>query len=180
MLEDMGSAPEKEEKPLEEKKPKKRSSREEAERLQNELEEIKDKFEEMKNKYAYDLAEYDNFRKRSQKELESRSLEAKAGFIEKLLPVLDNFERASQNKEAGYEDYRKGVDMTVNQLWEILKGMNVEPFGEKGEAFDPNLHNAVMHIEDENAGENEIIDVFVRGYKAGERIIRPASVRVAN
>jgi len=169
-----------EEKPAEEKKQKKKPGKEELEALQNDLAEMSDKLAEKNDEYLRLCADYANYKNRTGKELDTRSLNARAGVIEKILPVLDNFERASQNKDAFYEDYRKGVDMTVKQLFAILKGMSVEPFGEKGETFDPNIHSAVMHIEDENAGENEITYVDLKGYKIGERVIRPASVVVAN
>ena len=97
-----------------------------------------------------------------------------------LLPVLDNFERAASNKEASLEDYQKGIDMIFNQFNDILKKAGVEAFGEKGDEFDPNIHSAVMHIDDENEKENVIVDVFSKGYKLGDRVLRAAVVKVAN
>jgi molecular chaperone GrpE len=155
------------------KKGKKKHAKEEVEKLERELAEARDQ-------WVRTLAEYDNFRKRSQKEREALYGETKAEVLSKLLPAIDNFERAAQNTEASYEDYRKGVEMTANQLLETMKGMQVEPFGEAGERFDPNLHSAVMHVEDGQYGENEIVDVFQKGYKMGERVLRPATVKVAN
>ena len=124
-------------------------------------------------------ADYDNFRKRTVKEKEQSYGNGKADAIEKLLPVYDNLERAmSQPTED--EAYKKGVEMTMTQLVGILSGMGVEIFGEKGDAFDPNLHNAVMHTEEEDTPENTITQVFQKGFKMGDKIIRFAMVQVAN
>ncbi len=162
-----------EEAPAEEKKQKKKTDKSEIEKLQTDLAEATDK-------YLRTLAEYDNFRKRSQKEKEALYTDIKADVLVKILPVLDNFDRAADNLSASYEDYRKGVDMILSQLLDVTKLLNLESFGEKGETFDPNMHNAVMHIEDPQYGDNEIVDVFIKGYKVGEKVLRPAQVRVAN
>ena len=124
-------------------------------------------------------ADYDNFRKRSQKEKEQSYGNGKADAVEKLLPVYDNLERAL-NQPTEDAAYKKGVEMTMTQLVGILNGLGVEIFGEAGEIFDPNLHNAVMHIDDENLGENTISQVFQKGFKIGEKIVRFAMVQVAN
>ena len=124
-------------------------------------------------------ADYDNFRKRSQKEKEQSYGNGKADAVEKLLPVYDNLERAL-NQPTEDAAYKKGVEMTMTQLVGILNGLGVEIFGEAGETFDPNLHNAVMHIEDETLGENTLSQVFQKGFKLGEKIIRFAMVQVAN
>ena len=124
-------------------------------------------------------ADYDNFRKRSQKEKEQSYGNGKADAVEKLLPVYDNLERAL-NQPTEDAAYKKGVEMTMTQLVGILNGLGVEIFGETGETFDPNLHNAVMHIDDENLGENTISQVFQKGFKIGEKIVRFAMVQVAN
>ena len=124
-------------------------------------------------------ADYDNFRKRSQKEKEQSYGNGKADAVEKLLPVYDNLERAL-NQPTEDAAYKKGVEMTMTQLVGILNGLGVEIFGEVGEAFDPNMHNAVMHIDDENLGENTIAQVFQKGFKLGEKIVRFAMVQVAN
>ena len=124
-------------------------------------------------------ADYDNFRKRTLKEKEQSYGSGKADAILKLLPVYDNLERAlSQNTEDAA--YKKGVEMTMTQLVGIFSGLGVEIFGNVGEEFDPNIHNAVMHTEDENAAENTITQVFQKGFKLGEKIIRFAMVQVAN
>ena len=124
-------------------------------------------------------ADYDNFRKRTLKEKEQSYSNGKADAIAKLLPVYDNLERAlSQNTED--TAYKKGVEMTMTQLVSIFESMGVEIFGEKGDVFDPNLHNAVMHTEEEGAPENTITLVFQKGFKMGDKIIRFAMVQVAN
>ena len=124
-------------------------------------------------------ADYDNFRKRSQKEKEQSYGNGKADAVEKLLPVYDNLERAL-NQETADEAYKKGVEMTMTQLIGIFESLGVEIFGNVGESFDPNIHNAVMHTEDENAEENTITQVFQKGFKMGEKIVRFAMVQVAN
>ena len=124
-------------------------------------------------------ADYDNFRKRTVKEKEQSYGNGKADAVEKLLPVYDNLERAL-NQPTEDAAYKKGVEMTMTQLVGILSGMGVEIYGEKGETFDPNLHNAVMHTEEEGVEENTITQVFQKGFKMGDRVIRFAMVQVAN
>lgn len=143
------------------------------EKLQKELDEKNEQFLRL-------CAEYDNFRKRSQKEKQDIYSSSQADVIKELLPVLDNFDRAANNKDCSFEDYQKGIDLIFNQFGEILKKLGVESYGERGDAFDPNIHNAVMTVEDEELGENEIASVFSKGYKMGDRIIREAVVQVAN
>lgn len=144
------------------------------------IDKLQKEYDELNDRYMRTLAEYDNFRKRSQKDIESRVSYTKTDLLSKILPVIDNFERAAFNADADFEGYKKGIEMTVNQFIEILKGLGVEAFGEVGEEFDPNFHNGVMHIDDESLGENVIADVFMKGYKIGDKIIRPATVKVAN
>ena len=124
-------------------------------------------------------AEYDNFRKRTQREKDGIYLDAVADTAKKLLPVYDNLERALKN-ETSDEAYKKGVEMTMNELVKILNGLGIAPFGAAGETFDPQRHNAVMHTEDESLGENVIAEVFQTGFTMGEKVIRFAMVRVAN
>ena len=124
-------------------------------------------------------AEYDNFRKRTIREKEASYGNGKADAVEKLLPVYDNLERAL-NQPCTDEAYKKGVEMTMTQLVGIFAGLGVEIFGNVGDQFDPNFHNAVMHLEDEAYGENEICQVFQKGFKLGDKIIRFAMVQVAN
>ena len=124
-------------------------------------------------------AEYDNYRKRTLKEKESSYLNGKSDAVEKLLPVYDNLERAL-NQPTEDAAYKKGVEMTMNELVKIFAGLGVEIFGQVGDGFDPELHNAVMHTEDETLGENVISQVFQKGFKIGEKIVRFAMVQVAN
>lgn len=124
-------------------------------------------------------AEYDNFRKRTAKEKESSYNNGKADAVEKLLPVYDNLARAL-NQETADEAYKKGVEMTMNELVKIFTGLGVEIFGQEGDTFDPNIHNAIMHTEDDSVAENTIVQVFQQGFKMGEKIVRFAMVQVAN
>ena len=124
-------------------------------------------------------AEFDNFRKRTVKEKEQSYGNGKADAVAKMLPVYDNLERAL-NQPTEDAAYKKGVELTMNELVRIFTSLGVEIFGEKGDAFDPNLHNAVMHIDDETMEENTISQVFQKGFKIGEKIVRFAMVQVAN
>ena len=124
-------------------------------------------------------AEYDNFRKRTAKEKDQTYNNGKGDAVAKLLPVYDNLERAL-NQPTEDAAYKKGVELTMNELVKILNSLGVEIFGETGEEFDPNLHNAVMHTEDESLGENVISQVFQKGFKLGDKVVRFAMVQVAN
>ncbi len=130
-------------------------------------------------RYLLLAAEYDNFRKRTQREKDAIYQTASADAAKKFLPVYDNLLRALQNETAD-EAYKKGVEMTMNELVKILASMGIEAFGAVGDPFDPNKHNAVMHIEDEAFGENVIADVFQTGFIMGDKVIRFAMVKVAN
>ena len=131
---------------------------------------------ETNDKYLRVLAEYDNFRKRSQKEKELAYQEAYVDAVKGILPVVDNVERALEF--AADENDKKGIELIVSAIHTTLEKMGVKEIETK--AFDPNLHNAVMHIDDENLGEGEIVEVFQKGYVLGERVIRYAMVKVAN
>lgn len=124
-------------------------------------------------------AEFDNFRKRTIKEKEASYGNGKSDAIAKILPIYDNLERAL-NQPTEDAAYKKGVEMTMAELVKIFTGLGVEIFGEVGEAFDPNMHNAVMHTEGEDFGENTICQVFQKGFKIGDKIVRFAMVQVAN
>ena len=132
-----------------------------------------------KEKYLRLCAEYDNYRKRSQKERESLYADIKADTLLKFLPVYDNLERALAQPTAD-EAYRKGVEMIMTQFNETLKKLGITEIEAKGQSFDPNMHNAVMHIEDDSFGENEVVEVFQKGFKLNDRVIRFAMVKVAN
>lgn len=144
-----------------------------------EVNEFEQKWQDVNEKYLRTLAEYDNYRKRTIKEKESIYPEAKATVVEKFLPIIDNFQRAidsAENKDAFYE----GVVMLKKQMDEVFTALGVEEIKAVGEKFNPELHNAVMHVEDEEAGENVIVEEFQKGYKIGDRVIRHSMVKVAN
>ena len=124
-------------------------------------------------------AEFDNFRKRTIKEKEASYGNGKADAVAKILPVYDNLERAL-NQPTEDAAYKKGVEMTMAELTKIFTTLGVEVFGEAGDVFDPNLHNAVMHIENEELEENTISAVFQKGFKIGDKVVRFAMVQVAN
>ena len=124
-------------------------------------------------------AEFDNFRKRTAKEKEQSYSNGRADAIEKLLPVYDNLARALK-QETTDPAFKKGVEMTMTELVKILNGLGVEIFGAEGDMFDPALHNAVLHIDDENIAENTITQVFQKGFKMGDKVVRFAMVQVAN
>ncbi len=144
-----------------------------------EEEKLQQALKDQEDKYLRLLAEYDNYRKRSQKEKENAWTTAKADTIKELLPVYDNLERALKQETAD-EAYAKGVQMTMQQLKTVLEKLGVEEIPAQGEPFDPNLHNAVMHMEDEAMGENIVAEVFQAGFKMGEKVILHAMVKVAN
>ena len=138
-----------------------------------------EKYNAEHDSYLRLYAEYDNFRKRTIKEKEASYGNGKADAVAKMLPVYDNLERAL-NQETADAAYKKGVELTMNELVKIFTSLGVEIFGAVGETFDPNLHNAVMHIESEELGENTISQVFQKGFKIGEKVVRFAMVQVAN
>ncbi len=140
---------------------------------------FEDKYNQERDAHLRLAAEYDNFRKRTAREKELSYTNGKSDAVEKLLPVYDNLERAL-NQQTQDAAYKKGVEMTMQELVKIFAGLGVEIFGNVGDTFDPNLHNAVMHTEDENAEENTITQVFQKGFKLGEKIVRFAMVQVAN
>ena len=132
-----------------------------------------------KDQFLRLAAEYDNYRKRTAKEKENLWTEAKADTVQAFLPVYDNLERALKQDTAD-EAFKKGVEMTMNQLKEVFAKLGVTEIDAQGKPFDPNLHNAVMHIEDDNLGENTVAQVFQAGFMLGEKVIRFAMVQVAN
>ena len=137
------------------------------------------KYQAEHDSYLRLAAEFDNFRKRTIKEKDASYGNGKADAVAKLLPVYDNLERAL-NQPTEDAAYKKGVEMTMTELVKIFTGLGVEIFGNPGDEFDPNLHNAVMHIDDETLGENVIAQVFQKGFKIGEKVVRFAMVQVAN
>ena len=149
----------------------KKKLEEENKRLQGEVDDFKDK-------YLRTAAEYENFRKRTTKEKQGIYTDACADVLKEILPVLDNLERALA-VEGGGEELRTGVEMTVRLFNTAFEKLGVEELASNGE-FDPNFHNAVMHIEDEQYGANEIVEVFQKGYKKGSKVLRHSMVKVAN
>ena len=138
-----------------------------------------EKFNALTDTHLRLAAEFDNFRKRTVKEKEASYGNGKADAVEKMLPVYDNLERAL-NQPTEDAAYKKGVELTMNELIKIFTALGVEVFGNVGDEFDPNLHNAIMHTEDESFGENTISMVFQKGFKIGEKVVRFAMVQVAN
>ena len=141
---------------------------------------LEDELKDVKDQLLRTAAEYANYRARSAKEKEQTYSNAKGNVISEILPVVDNLERALTQESSDYDSLKKGVQMTLDGLMATFEKLGVEQYGEKGDSFDPNFHNAVMHIEDEELGENVITDVFQKGYKINDRVIRPAMVKTAN
>ena len=131
------------------------------------------------DKYLRLAAEYDNYRKRTAKEKEQTWTEAKAQTVAAFLPVYDNLERALKQSTAD-EAYAKGVELTMKGLQDALTKLGVEQIPAQGETFDPNVHNAVMHVDDDSVEDNTIVEVFQQGFRCGEKVIRFAMVKVAN
>lgn len=147
--------------------------------LQPLLDEMQAQLAEKEDKLLRLAAEFDNFRRRSQKEKDGVWADATAKAVSALLPVYDNLERALKQETAD-EAYKKGVEMTMTGLLKALEGLGVTEIEAAGQPFDPNVHNAVMHVEDENFGENTVAEVFQAGFKLGDKVIRFAMVKVAN
>ena len=144
--------------------------------LQKQVEAAKAEAEAANDKYMRMMAEYDNFRKRSAKEKEGVYADAYSDCITGILPILDNLERAAAYDQL--DGLKKGLEMTAKAFEDALEKMGITEIETK--VFDPNLHNAVMHIEDEAYGESEIVEVFQKGYCKGDKVIRYAMVKVAN
>ena len=147
--------------------------------LLTELESLKNQVAQQEDKFLRLAAEYDNFRRRTIKEKSEAYTNAKADAALKFLPVYDNLERAL-NQGTEDEAFLKGVEMTMTQLLDVLASLDIKPIEAVGQPFDPNLHNAVMHIEDEKYGENTVAACFQTGFMMGEKVIRFAMVQVAN
>ncbi|MGH4125859.1 MAG: nucleotide exchange factor GrpE [Clostridium sp.] len=147
-------------------------------KLQEENTKLEDEVIAIKDKFLRTMAEYENFRKRTAKEKEGIYTDACADVLKEVLPVLDNLERALSVEGCG-EDLRTGVEMTVRQFNDAFNKLGVEELSPEG-AFDPNFHNAVMHVEDEQYGTNEIVEVFQKGYKRANKVLRHSMVKVAN
>lgn len=148
-------------------------------KLNNDLLEQKKRSDEYFDHLKRNMAEFDNFKKRMQKEKESMYSTIVADFVSELLPVMDNFEKAV-DAETKDESYKNGMKMIYGQINDLLKKAGVEEIEALGKEFDPNYHEAVMHIEDDKYKEKEIVEVFRKGYKLGDKVIRHTMVKVAN
>lgn len=173
------------------KKKTEKAKEEEIKKDVNQKEEKEEKAEEQANPLEKELAdtkeqllrvtaEYANFRKRSEKEKNESYAYATAKTVGEILTVIDNLERALSNEQEDYEGLKKGVQMTYDGLMASLEKLGVTAFGESGDQFDPNFHNAVMHVEDDSLEANVITDVFQKGYKINDKVVRPAMVKTAN
>lgn len=157
----------------EEKDPAVAALEEKVERLQAELDKKEDLFKRT-------AAEYDNYRKRTAREMGAISADVRVEIIRELLPVADNIERALSVQNGTVEDIRKGVEMVQNQIRAIFEKLGIEAIDQSGVAFDPTIHNAVLHVEDEALEENIVAEMLQKGYRLGDKILRPAMVKVAN
>ena len=163
----------------EKKKPKK--AEEQIKELTEGIEKLQISLSEAEDKYMRLYAEYDNFRRRTQKEKEGIYSDAYVDALTQILPILDNLERAAQfNPEDSDSPLAKGLELTLKSMYETLDKMGVKEIEAMGKPFDPNVHNAIMHVDDENLGENEVVEVFVKGYTKGDKILRYSVVKVAN
>ena len=158
--------------------PKEKKPKGKEKELSKKIEELEASIKEKDDKYLRLAAEYDNFRRRSREEKDATYEVALSDTVSEFLPMIDNLERAAFFDDA--EKVKEGLVMIAKSVEAVFAKLGVEEVGKVGEKFDPNLHNAVMHIDDDNYGENEIVEVFQKGYKKGGRIIRFAMVKTAN
>ncbi len=156
----------------------KKHSKKDVKALVAEIEELKAQIKEKDDRFLRMAAEYDNFRRRSREEKEATYDISMAETVAEILPIIDNLERAEQFDDA--EKVKEGLVMIMKSAHAALAKLGIEEVGKVGEKFDPKLHNAVLHVEDENLGENEIVEVFQKGYKKGAKIIRFAMVKTTN
>ncbi|MBO5019992.1 MAG: nucleotide exchange factor GrpE [Clostridia bacterium] len=162
-----------EEQPKTEKKEKKSKKDAEIDKLKTELESKNDLL-------LRTAAEFDNYKKRTDRERAGIAEFAKANVIKELLPILDNIDRAAMLEDKTSPDYIKGIELIVKQFEGLAEKLGIKEVAQVGDSFDPNCHEAVMHIEDETLGENVIAEVLQKGFKIGDTVIRPAMVKVAN
>jgi molecular chaperone GrpE len=159
-------------------KEEKKKKQSKLDKLNEEIEALRAEIKEKDDKYLRMAAEYDNFRRRSREEKQACYDGAMADTLTQILPIIDNIERAALYDDEG--KVKEGLVMIAKEIENVLNALGVEEVGHVGEKFDPNLHNAVLHIEDETYGENEIAEVFQKGYKKGNKVIRFAMVKTAN
>lgn len=150
------------------------------ETFEEKLVKAEEQVKEAQDKWLRQLAEFENFRKRTNQEKQGMYNNGVRDTIEKFLPVVDNFERAVAATEDKESSTYKGIEMILKQMLDVMKAIGVEEIPAEGELFDPNVHAAVMHIEDESCDDNVVVEVFQKGYKHGDKVIRPAMVKVAN
>lgn len=148
--------------------------------LQRKLEEANRQVEKQKDLLLRTAAEYDNYRKRTAREKASLYNDAVAAAVQEILTVADSLDRALEQPDCTAEDMRKGVELVQKQMQSALEKLSVQEMGKEGDPFDPELHNAISHVEDPKSGENMVVKVFQKGYKIGDRVIRHAMVQVAN
>lgn len=165
----------------EDKKDKKKAKKEsKKDKSADKIKELEDAVATQKESYMRLAAEYDNYRKRTANEKLSIYTDATAKAVEELLPVADSMQMAMQSLQDAPEEFKKGMELVSQQLEKSFEKLNIQSFGEVGDDFDPELHNAVSKIESEDLGENQLAMVFQKGYKIGDKVIRHAMVQVAN
>ena len=162
----------------EEKNTKSQTDKKKIKKLEEELAAVTARADEINEKYMRMLAEYDNFRKRSAKEREGVYADAVSDTLTSVLPVLDNLERAEACRDA--DGLAKGLELTLKSFRDTLERLGIQEIEALGKTFDPNVHNAVFHVDDESYGESEIVEVLMKGYKKGDKVVRYAMVKVAN
>ena len=161
--------------------PLKHKDKKKLKKAEAEIEKLKSELSAEQEKYMRLYAEYDNFRRRSAKEREGIYTDAYCDALEQILPIIDNLERATQYSADDPESpMAKGIELTVKSCVEALNKMGVYEIEALGKQFDPNFHNAVMHVDDDSFGENEIVEVFMKGYVKGDKVLRFSMVKVAN
>ncbi len=176
-MEENKNIPETAEEAVKEEKKEKKAAKQEK-KLLEEIEELKAKLAEQEDKYLRMAAEYDNFRRRSREEKDAIYENAMADTVKELLPIIDNLDRASSFTEG--DKILEGLILISKSTASVFEKLGVEEYGKVGETFDPNIHNAVFHVDDDQYGEGEIVEVFQKGYKKGKHIIRFAMVKTAN
>ena len=164
-----------------EKEDTKAAEKEDTKEAEKEDTKAAEKIAALQDQVLRQMAEFDNFRKRTEKEKEQSFSNGAASVVEKLLPIIDNFERAiASRKEDTDAAYADGVEMIYKQFNTVLEGLGIKAIEAVGKEFDPSLHNAVMHIDDENYGENEVVEELQKGYTYGDTVLRHSMVKVAN
>ena len=176
-MEENKNIPETAEEAVKEEKKEKKAAKQDK-KLLEEIEELKAKLAEQEDKYLRMAAEYDNFRRRSREEKDAIYENAMADTVKELLPIIDNLDRASSFTEG--DKILEGLILISKSTASVFEKLGVEEYGKVGETFDPNIHNAVFHVDDDQYGEGEIVEVFQKGYKKGKHIIRFAMVKTAN